>query len=528
MAGKMLDMKKTTLGIELGSTRIKAMLIDGRGTPLASGGHTWENRFSGGYWTYDMKDVERGIEACYASLKNDVREKYGIVMDSVGAIGISAMMHGYLVFDAQDNLLVPFRTWRNTTTGEASGRLTELFGCNIPLRWSISHLYQALLDDEPHVPHIARITTLAGHVHHVLTGRNILGIGDASGMFPIDFSTGTYDRKLVDIFTGQIAGKKLPWTLAGLLPSVLVAGEPAGLLTEAGARLLDPEGDLKVGIPFCPPEGDAGTGMVATNSVAPTTGNISAGTSIFAMIVLQKPLTGFHQEIDIVTTPAGAPVAMVHCNNGTGDIDGWVNLFGQALEGMGASVPKHKVYDMFYAKALEGDADCGGLSACNYISGEPIADVEAGRPLFVRSPDARFSLENFCRVHLFSALAPLRMGMDILLKEEKVALKRLWGHGGYFKTAKVGQRVAAAAFGIDVSVTHTAAEGGAWGMALLASYMIGKRSAESLDAYLARCVFAATDVKSEAPEPELVKAFNAFMEYYPRVLEVERSAVQQL
>lgn len=524
MVRNTVDMRKATLGIELGSTRIKAMLIDEKGKPLASGGYTWENQFIDGYWTYDLMDVGHGLKECYASLKKDVREKFGTVLAAVGAIGISGMMHGYLAFDAQDNLLVPFRTWRNTTTAVASARLSELFGCNIPLRWSISHLYQAMLDKEPHVPQIARITTLAGYVHHLLTGKKVLGIGDASGMFPIDSATGQYDRKMMDVFAPLAAEAKVSWDLEEILPAVLVAGQPAGLLTEAGARLLDPEGDLVPGIPFCPPEGDAGTGMTATDSVAPATGNISAGTSIFAMVVLEKPLVGFHQEIDIVTTPAGAPVAMVHCNNGTGDIDGWVHLFGQMIESAGVGVPMYKLYDVFYNKALDGDSDCGGLAACNYISGEPVANVEAGRPLFVRTPGARFTLENFCRVHLFSAMAPLRMGMDILIKEEKVRLERLWAHGGFFKTEKVGQKIAASAFGIDVSVTQTAAEGGAWGMALLASFMLKKNLGERLEEYLNRQIFADADVKSEAPDAELTKAFNSFMTQYPKVLEVERSA----
>ncbi|AEC01569.1 xylulokinase [Parasphaerochaeta coccoides] len=524
MAQEPIDMRKASLGIELGSTRIKAMLVDERGTPLASGGYTWENRFINGYWTYAMEDVTHGLQVCYASLKKDVKEKYGIILTSVGAIGISGMMHGYLAFDVHDNLLVPFRTWRNTTTTEASTRLSQLFGCNIPLRWSISHLYQAILDKEPHVPHIARITTLSGYVHHRLTGRKVLGVGDASGMFPIDSEAGTYNARMVDAFTALTAGYGFPWKFENIFPTVLTAGESAGFLTEDGARFLDPEGDLTAGIPFCPPEGDAGTGMTATNSVRPATGNISAGTSIFAMVVLQRPLAGFHREIDVVTTPAGVPVAMVHCNNGTGDIDGWVNLFGQMLECAGASVPKHKLYDVFYGKALEGDEDYGGLAACNYMAGEPVANVESGRPLFVRVPGARFTVENFCRVHLFSAMAPLRMGMDILMKEEKVQLERLWAHGGFFKTEKVGQKIAASALGIDVSVTQTASEGGAWGMALLASYMLKKNLGEKIEEYLDRKIFSDADVKSEAPDSELTKAFDAFMEQYPKVLEVERSA----
>ncbi|HEY3473197.1 MAG TPA: FGGY-family carbohydrate kinase, partial [Anaerolineales bacterium] len=457
---------KAILGVELGSTRIKAILIGEDHTPIASGSHEWENRYENGLWTYSLEDVWTGLQESYRKLKEEVLEKYNIPLQTLGAIGFSAMMHGYMAFDQHGNLLVPFRTWRNTITAQASGALTELFQFNIPQRWSIAHLYQAVLNKEPHAKDISHLTTLAGYVHWKLTGQKVVGVGEASGMFPIDSKTNNYDERMLEQFNECLKAENIPWKLQDILPKVLVAGDAAGVLTEEGTRLLDPTGGLQAGIPLCPPEGDAGTGMVATNSVAERTGNVSAGTSVFAMIVLEKALSKLYPEIDMVTTPTGKPVAMVHSNNCTSDLNAWVDLFQEFMQALGVETSESKLYETLYQKALTGDADGGGLLAYNYVSGEHITHLEEGRPLFVRTPESHFTLANFMRTHLFSSLGALKIGMDILFEQEQVKIDQLLGHGGFFKTKEVGQRIMAAAMNVPVSVMETAGEGGAWGIAL--------------------------------------------------------------
>lgn len=516
------------LGIELGSTRIKAVLIDGSHAPVASGAHEWENRYEDGTWTYRLDDVWSGLQACYRGLVDEVRERYGVALTTVGAIGVSAMMHGYLAFDADANLLVPFRTWRNTSTGQAAAALTDLFGFNVPLRWSIAHLDQAILDGEAHVPQVRFLTTLAGYVHWQLTGQHVLGVGDASGMFPIDSSVNDYDARMVDAFDARLRAARIPWTLRDILPRILVAGEDAGTLSETGARRLDPTGQLRAGIPCCPPEGDAGTGMVATDSVAARTGNVSAGTSVFAMIVLEHDLARVHPEIDMVTTPTGRPVAMVHSNNCTSDLDDWVGLFGEVAEALGASTDRSRLFEVLYRKGLAGEPDGGGLLAYNHVSGETLVGLDEGRPLFVRTPESRFDLANFMRAHLFSAVAALTIGLDILFQEERVVIDQILGHGGFFKTEGVGQRVMAAAVGVPVSVMATAGEGGAWGIALLAAYRVHRAPDESLEAYLADHVFADANVSTIAPDPVDVAGFATFMRRYRRGLAIERAAIDAL
>ena len=473
----------TALGIEFGSTRIKAILIDDNHTPIAGGSYAWENRYENGVWTYPLDEVWVGLQACYSNLRQQVLQEYDTSLQTLGAIGISGMMHGYLPFDESDQLLVPFRTWRNTTTGEAAQALTILFQFNIPLRWSIAHLYQAILNQEPHVTHITYLTTLAGYIHWQLTGEQVLGIGDVSGMFPIDNQTKDYDAGKIDLFNGQLANANISWRLQDILPKVRVAGEPAGMLTEEGTHLLDASGTLQAGIPLCPPEGDAGTGMVATNSVAERTGNVSAGTSAFTMVVLEKELAKLHPEIDMVTTPGGRPVAMVHTNTCTTDLDAWVNLFGEFAEALGLDLEPSILFETLYRQALSADADGGGLLAYNYVAGEPITGFDQGRPLFVRTPESQFTLANFMRTHLYAALGTLKIGMDILA-EEDVRIDRLLGHGGFFKTPEVGQRMMAAALDTPIAVMDTAGEGGAWGIALLASYMRTKADDESLASFL--------------------------------------------
>lgn len=516
---------KTFLGIEFGSTRIKAVLIDNAHTPIAAGSYAWENRLEDGVWTYRLDDIRDGLRGCYAALARDVREKYAIELTTVGAMGVSAMMHGYLAFGREDDLLVPFRTWRNTTTEEAAKRLTDLFRFNIPQRWSIAHLYQAILNNEEHVKDIAYLTTLAGYIHWQLTGKKVLGIGDASGMFPIDTAKGEYHVGMLQKFDELT--ENYPWTITEILPAVLNAGEPAGTLTEAGARLLDPTGTLKAGIPVCPPEGDAGTGMVATNSVLPRTGNISAGTSIFAMAVLEKDLSHPYPEIDMVTTPSGKPVAMAHGNNCSGDLDAWVRLFAEAAAVFGANPSVDELYAGLYRKALEGEADCGGLVAYNYFSGEPITGFSEGRPLFTRLPESRMNLANFMRAHLFAALGVLKTGMDILAREH-VRLDSITGHGGFFKVEGVGQRMVAAALNTPVTVMATAGEGGPWGMALLAVYMHDREDGETLGAYLADKVFSDSTGTTVQPDAGDAAGFAAFMERYTACLAIERAAVESL
>jgi len=510
---------KTYLGIELGSTRIKACLIDDTYTPIASGSYEWENAFENGYWTYALDQVHEGVQACFKDLSDNVRARYGTALETVGSIGISAMMHGYLAFDAQDSLLVPFRTWRNTTTGEAAEALSDLFHFNVPQRWSISHLYQAILNGEPHVSEIAHITTLAGYIHYLLTGKRELGIGDASGMFPI---RGTdYDAAMLEKFSALDAVKQYRWKIREILPEVRCAGAKGSVLTEAGVRFLDPTGTLQAGIPVCPPEGDAGTGMVATNSVLPRTGNVSAGTSIFSMLVLEKPMSDRYPEIDIVTTPDGAPVAMVHCNNCCAELDAWVGLFGEFAALSGAKSDKSALYEMLYRNALSGDADCGGVTAYNYLSGEHTTQITEGRPMYFRMPGGTMNLANFMKAQLYSAMSALAIGMDILFDKEHVTADRFLGHGGLFKVQGVAQQILANALNTSVSVMETAGEGGAWGMALLAAYMTDDTGA-SLGQWLESQVFAGMKVSTLAPQAQETAGFAAYIERYKAGLPAER------
>lgn len=514
---------KTALGIEFGSTRIKAVLVDESHAPIAMGTYDWENRLENNIWTYSLEDIWKGLQGCYKSLTDDVEAKYGEKLTTLGSLGFSGMMHGYMPFNAAGELLVPFRTWRNTQTSEACKKLIPVFNFNIPQRWSIAHLYQAILSGEDHVKDIAFFTTLAGYIHWKLSGEKVLGIGEAAGMFPIDSTIMDFDQKMLDQFDGL---HNFDWKIRDILPKVLVAGEPAGVLTAEGAKLLDPTGTLQPGAPMCPPEGDAGTGMVATNSVAVRTGNVSAGTSIFAMVVLEKAMEKVHEEIDMVTTPDGMPVAMVHCNNCTSDLNAWVGLFEEFYELMGQKTDRNTLFGTLYRKALEGDEDCGGLMSYCYLSGEPITDFEEGRPLFMRHPDSKLGLANFMRTHLYSSLATLKYGLDILFKEEHVTLDKLMGHGGFFKTKGVGQRIMAAAADVPVSVMETAGEGGAWGIAVLAAYRKDKKPGQSLSDYLNEQVFA--DAKAETMEPDAkdVEGFNAFMTSYINGLAAERGAVE--
>jgi len=525
---KAIESGKTALGIEFGSTRIKAVLIGEDHTPIASGSHDWENRYENGVWTYSLEDVWAGLQESYRALTKEVSEKYNTPLRTIGALGFSGMMHGYMAFDKSGKLLVPFRTWRTTTTAQAADELTNLFQFTVPHRWSIAHLYQAILNKESHVPDISYQTTLAGYVHWKLTEEKVLGVGEASGMFPIDSKINDYDASKVELFDKRLAAINIRWKLRDIFPKVLVAGDPAGLLTAEGAKLLDPTGQLQAGIPLCPPEGDAGTGMVATNSVAERTGNVSAGTSVFAMIVLEKELSKLHPEIDMVTTPSGKPVAMAHSNTCTSDLNDWVGLFREFVDALGVEVSQSKLFEMLYKKGLAGDADGGGLLAYNYLSGEPITHLEEGRPLFVRTPESRFTLSNFMRVHLFSALATLKIGMDILFEEEQVKIDRVLGHGGFFKTEEVGQKIMAAALNVPVSVMETSGEGGAWGIALLAAYMLRKQQNEPLETYLSNKVFAGDKSITIAPDQGDVDGFTAFMKRYKDGLAIERTAVEAL
>jgi len=521
-------MAKSAWGVEFGSTRIKAVLIGEDHQPVASGSYEWENQYENGVWTYSLEAVWAGLQESYRKLSHEFLEKYNTPLQTIGVLGFSAMMHGYLAFDQDGNLLVPFRTWRNTITGQASEQLTELFQFNIPQRWSIAHLYQAILNQEPHVKRISHLTTLAGYVHWKLTGQKVLGVGEASGMFPIDSKTNDYDQRMLAQFNQLLAAEDIPWKLQEILPKVLVAGEAAGVLTADGAKLLDPTGKLPAGIPLCPPEGDAGTGMVATNSVAERTGNVSAGTSVFAMIVLEKALSKLYPEIDMVTTPTGKPVAMVHSNNCTSDLNAWIELFREFTEALGVEISQAKLFEMLYQKALTGEADAGGLLAYSYLSGEHITHLEEGRPLFVRTPESRFTLANFMRVNLFSSLGALKIGLDILFEQEKVQIDQILGHGGFFKTKEVGQKLMAAAMNVPVSVMETAGEGGAWGIALLASYLLHKSANEPLEAYLSNKVFAGEKGTTLAPDQADVEGFAVFMERYKKGLVIERAAVDGL
>ncbi|WP_054739961.1 xylulokinase [Cellulosilyticum ruminicola] len=522
---------KAVLGIEFGSTRIKAVLVDEENNTIAIGSHEWENQFEEGVWTYSEEVIWEGLRACYSNMAEEVYNQYGVYIENIGAIGFSGMMHGYMPFNKEGQLLVPFRTWRNTITGEASEKLTELLNYHIPQRWSIAHLYQAILNGETHVGEIDFITTLAGYIHWQLTGKKVMGVGEASGMFPIDLETKNYNAQMVAKFNQAIEDKKYAWKLEDILPQVKVAGELGGRLTEEGAKCLDATGRLKAGIPICPPEGDAGTGMVATNSVMKRTGNVSAGTSVFAMIVLEKELSKVYDAIDLVTTPTGELVAMVHCNNCTSDLNSWINMFEEFAGALGASVDKNKLFTVLYEKALEGEPDAGGLLAYNYFSGEHITGFEEGRPLFVRSSQSKLNLANFMRAHLFTALGALKIGLDILMKEEKVAVDEVLGHGGLFKTKGVGQKILAAAINAPVSVMENAGEGGAWGIAVLAKYMKAKLDGvtnRSLEEYLAQDVFVNEKMSKMAPDANDVKGFEDFMVRYKKCLDIESAAVKSL
>ena len=517
---------KAILGIEFGSTRIKAVLIDGDNKPIAQGSHEWENSLVDGLWTYSIEEIWYGLQDCYADMLKDVKAQYDCVVENLAAIGISAMMHGYMAFDENDKILVPFRTWRNTNTGQAAAKLSELFVYNIPLRWSISHLYQCILEDNSHVKDIKFLTTLAGYIHWQLTGEKVLGVGDASGMLPIDPETKDYNAEMVSKFDKLVAPKGYPWKLLDILPKVLMAGEAAGTLTEEAAKRLDVSGNLKGGIPLCPPEGDAGTGMVATNAVKQRTGNVSAGTSSFSMLVLEKDLSKPSEMIDMVTTPDGSLVAMVHCNNCTSDLNAWVKLFREYQELLGVPVDMNEVYGKLYNNALKGDADCGGVLTYNYISGEPVTGLQDGRPLVVRSANDKFNLANFIRANLYATVAVLKLGNDILFNEEKVKVDRITGHGGLFKTKGVGQRVLAAALNSPISVMETAGEGGAWGIALLAGYLVNNTDERNLADYLENVVFAGNTGTEVSPTAEEVEGFNRYMETYKAGLAIEKAAVE--
>lgn len=521
-----IESGKAVLGIEFGSTRIKAVLIDENNKPIAQGSYEWENQLVDGLWTYSTEAVWHGLQDCYADLRKNVAQQYGVEIETLAAIGISAMMHGYLPFDKDANILVPFRTWRNTNTGRAAAELSRLFNYNIPLRWSISHLYQAILNKEEHVSKIDYLTTLAGYIHWQLTGEKVLGIGDASGMIPVDPSTKNYSAEMVAKFDTLIEPYGFGWKLTDILPKCILAGEKAGCLTEAGAKRIDPSGHLKAGIALCPPEGDAGTGMVATNAVRQRTGNVSAGTSSFSMIVLEKDLTKPYEMIDMVTTPDGSLVAMVHCNNCTSDLNAWIGLFKEYQELLGIPVDMNEVYGKLYNHALTGDADCGGLLAYNYISGEPVTGLSEGRPLFVRSANDKFNLANFMRTNLYASVGVLKIGNDILFNEEKIKVDKITGHGGLFKTKGVGQRILAAALNSPISVMETAGEGGAWGMALLASYLVNNGKHLPLADYLDKVVFVGNSGTEIVPTPEDVAGFNAYIENYKATLPVEEAAAK--
>lgn len=517
---------KESLGIEFGSTRIKAVLIDEDCNPIASGGHTWENRLENGIWTYHNEDIWNGLQDAYSKLNEDCENKFGSAITDLASIGFSAMMHGYLPFDKEGNQLAEFRTWRNTITGDAAKELTELFDFNIPQRWSIAHLYQAILNGEEHTKDIAFFTTLAGYVHWKLSGEKVLGVGEASGMFPIDSKTNDFNAEMLSKFDALDSVKKYDWKITDILPKVLVAGENAGYLTEEGAKLLDVSGKLNAGIPMAPPEGDAGTGMTATNAVTVKTGNVSAGTSIFSMVVLEDQLSKVYEEIDMVTTPDGMPVAMVHCNNCCTDLDYWVNLFDQFSKVSGSDIPKHKIYDMLYEEALKADADCGGVVNFNYFSGEPVSKTTDGRPMFIRTQNCKFNLANFFRAQIYSTMATLKIGMEILEKEN-VTIDCLMGHGGLFKTPVVGQKLMAGALNSPVAVMETAGEGGAWGMAVLARYAVAGEG-KALPTYLKENVFCKYESSTINPDQKDVEGFKQYMKLYKSALPVQRCAYENI
>lgn len=516
---------KTSIGIEFGSTRIKAILIGDDFSVAASGAYDWENSFIDGVWTYSVDDIKKGLKGCFAALMADVKEKYGVILEKAASIGISAMMHGYLAFDENGELLVPFRTWRNTITEEAADILTDAFSFNIPQRWSIAHLYQAILNKEEHVSKIRFVTTLAGYVHWLLTGEKVIGIGDGSGMFPIDVKNGRYNVEMLVKFKELTANTDFKQVLTDVLPEIVPVGKTAGTLTDEGALLLDPTGNLKSGIPFCPPEGDAQTGMTATNSIAVRTGNVSAGTSIFAMAVLEKDLTKVYRQIDIVTTPTGNPVAMVHCNNCSTELDCWVRFFDDTLKTFGVSVSKSELYDKLYAAALSGEPDCDGIVSYNYHSGEHVTGFTSGKPLVMREPSSVLSVANFMRNLVYSCMSTLKIGMDILINEEKIALDKIYAHGGLFKSPAATQRFLAAALGVPVALMESAGEGGAWGIALLASYLVRKETGETLEAYLEKRVFNGKTGSAVNPDETDVKGFSSYIERYKKALSVENAAV---
>lgn len=517
---------KTALGIELGSTRIKGVLIDYQGNVLAIGIHDWENSFVDNIWTYSLDEIHRGIRHCYSSLREEVEKKYDVVLKDIGAIGVSAMMHGYMALDKEGVQIAPFQTWRNTNTQKAADELTELFDFNIPLRWTVAHLYQRILDGEEHVKNLDYVSTLSGYIHWKLTGQRVIGIGDAAGMFPIDSDTCDYDETMINKMDALLKPYGYTWKIRDIFPKVLVAGENAGILTEEGARFLDETGSLKAGIPLCPPEGDAGTGMTATNSVAPRTGNVSAGTSTFAMIVLEKKLSKVYREIDMVTTPTGFPCAMSHANNGTSDLNAWVGLFGEFCELMGVQADVGTLFEKLYTRSLEGDKDCGGLLAYGYYSGENITMINEGRLAFLRTAESRFNLANFMKVHLYTSLGAVKMGLDILMEDEKVKVDRITGHGGFFKTKGVGQRYLAAAVGAPVTVMDTASEGGAWGIALLAAFLADKKEGEKLEDYLETRIFKELSGETLVPYKDDVEGFDVFMERYKKGLSIEKQAIE--
>lgn len=518
---------KSIIGIEFGSTRIKAVLIDNNHVPLATGIHDWQNELLDGVWTYSLDNVKSGLQKCFSDLMKNVEEKYNVKLETASAIGISAMMHGYLAFDEKGDQLVPFRTWRNTMTEEAAERLTDAFDFNIPQRWSVAHLYQAILNKEPHISKLSFITTLAGYVHFLLTGEKVIGVGDASGIFPIDSLKSDYDVSMLNRFDTLTSGTDLKLSISQLLPRIVPAGECAGILTEDGAKLLDPTGTFHSGIRFCPPEGDAQTGMVATNSITPKTGNVSAGTSIFSMIVLEKKLATVHREIDIVTTPCGSPVAMVHCNSCTSDLDAWFNMFGGFLKEAGVEISKANLYDMLYRLASEGAPDCNGIISYNYYAGEPVTGVRDGKPLLMRNPDSDFNIRNLARSLVYSCVAALKAGMDILTEQENVKLERIYAHGGFFKTPMPTQNYLAAALGADVTLMQTAGEGGAWGIALLASYMVNKNTGETLETYLGGRVFADMKGSTVSPNQVDIEGINSYMKKYISGLSAVRASVSE-
>ncbi len=513
--GEQISSGKTYLGIELGSTRIKASLIGEDFSPVSEGAYDWENRLENGYWTYSLEDVHKGVQGCFGALAEDVKKRYGVKLETAGAMGVSAMMHGYMAFNESGELLVPFRTWRNTTTGEAAAELTELLSFNIPQRWSAAHLYQAVLNGEQHVPEIAYITTLAGYVHYLLTGVRAVGIGDASGIFPVNESG--YDKKMLKKFGNRLAEKGFKRDTSQVFPAVMTAGRECGRLTESGAKFLDPTGTFKAGVLCCPPEGDAGTGMAAANAVRPGTGNVSAGTSIFSMLVLDRSLAGVYPEIDMVTTPDGKPAAMVHCNNCCSELDTWVKLFGEFAALSGNPIDKSELYGLLYKNALSGSPDCGGITAYNCLSGEPVIGVENGRPMYFRTPDSRMNLANFFRAELYSSMAALRYGMNILFDREKITAKQFTGHGGLFKVEGVAQQFMADALKTPVSVMETAGEGGAWGMALLAAYAV-KGQDRTLADFLDKDVFGGIKKTTLGPAEDGSKGFDEFMERYEKGL----------